>query len=221
MMPITLRIPTPCLVVLSLLSGLQNDCPLFKKTKVMTDVLKTHPWTHPVRFADLAGKKVSRFELQPPADVLAAIADELGILNVKKLRFVGEFRPVGRRDWTLSADLGASVVQPCVVTLEPVSSRIDETITRTYVHEMPEYESGSETEMPDDDTVELLPDTLDLGDVMVEALALYLPEYPRLDGAAVDETLFTEPGVKPMTDEDTKPFAGLKSLRDALGKTEE
>ena len=70
--------------------------------------------------------------------------------------------------------------------------------------------------MPDDDTIEPLPDVIDLGAVLAEALALNLPLYPRADGAHLDQAVFTEPGKLPMTDEDARPFAGLAGLRDQL-----
>ncbi len=53
---------------------------------------------------------------------------------------------------------------------------------------------------------------------MFEALTLALPLYPRADGADLGEPVFTEPGKRPLTDEDARPFAGLKDLRDRLKK---
>ncbi|MEO0904769.1 MAG: DUF177 domain-containing protein, partial [Pseudomonadota bacterium] len=73
-------------------------------------------------------------------------------------------------------------------------------------------------EMPDDDTVEALPETLDLAAVMTEALSLALPPYPRSEGADLSNAVFAEPGVTPMTDDDAKPFAGLGALRESLEK---
>lgn len=171
----------------------------------------------PLRLADLATRKATLFELTPTADERKAIAAELGIIGVKKLRFNGQIAPQGKTDWTMTADLGATVVQECVVTLTPVTTRIDEPLTRSYVADLPEPEA-SEVEMPEDDTVEPLPATLDLAQVMIEALTLALPPYPRTDGADLGEAVFTAPGVVPMRDEDAKPFAGLQSLRESLEK---
>lgn len=174
------------------------------------------PKSH-LRLADLATRKPTDFELVPTADERKAIAAELGILGVRKLRFAGALTPQGRQDWTLTADLGATVVQACVVTLEPVTTRIDEKLTRSYVADMPEIEAA-EVEMPVEDTVEELPETLDLAQVMIEALALELPLYPRAEGAELPDAVFTQPGRAPMTDDDAKPFAGLGALRDRLEK---
>lgn len=172
------------------------------------------PKSH-LRLADLATRKPTAFDLSPTADERKAIAAELGIVGIKKLRFTGALAPQGRHDWALTADLGATVVQECVVTLDPVTTRIDEELTRSYVADMPEIEA-SEVEMPVDDTVEALPETLDLAQVMIEALTLALPLYPRAKGADLSQAAFTEPGVAPMTDDDAKPFAGLGALRERL-----
>ncbi len=159
------------------------------------------------------------FKLEPDAAARDALAKELKILGVKKLRFEGEIKPAGKRDWVLKAMIGATVSQPCVITLEPVSTRIDEKVVRLYLANYSEpEEEGSETEMPDDEAVEPIPDILNLETVMAEALALALPLYPRAENAQIEQGNFAGPGVAPMTDEDIKPFAGLAGLRDKLIK---
>ena len=120
-------------------------------------------------------------------------------------------------DWRLEAELGATVVQPCVVTLAPVTTRIDRPVTRRYLAHMPAPGPG-ETEMPEDETAEPLPGAVDLDAVMIEALALALPDYPRAAGAELGEAVYTEPGKTPLTDEAARPFAGL---RDKLAGTDE
>lgn len=172
------------------------------------------PQSH-LRLADLPNRRATEFELLPNAEERKAVAADLGISNVKKLRFSGQLTPIGKSDWRLKADLGATVVQPCVTTLDPVTTRLDETVERSYVADPPEVEA-SEIEMPEDDTVEPLPATLDLAEVMIEALTLALPLYPRTADAALGEAVFTEPGVKPMSDDEAKPFAGLGALREQL-----
>ncbi len=182
----------------------------------MEAALARLPRSH-LRLADLPSGKPTAFALVPTADERKAVADHLGIVGVKKLRFAGELAPTGRKDWALTAELGATVVQDCVVTLAPVTTRIDETLHRSYLADMPEIDAA-EIEMPEDDTAEPLPETLDLAQVMIEALALALPLYPRVEGANLETRVFTEPGVTPMTEDDAKPFAGLGALRDRLEK---
>lgn len=186
----------------------------------MSNPAESSTLTHPVAVAQLNARKVLRFDLVPDADIRAAIAAELGLIALRKFRFRGELRPLGRSDWDLHADLGASVVQACTITLDPVPARIDEAVRRTYLAHMPEPD-GLEVEMPEDDTQEQLPAILDLGAVALEALALALPQWPRADGAALAEDgrlQITPPGQAPIDDAQIRPFASLAALRDKLGE---
>lgn len=170
-----------------------------------------------LRVADLPQTRPTPFALQPDAAALEALKTELDLLGLKKLRFTGEIQTVGKRDWKLTGLLGATVTQPCVVSLEPVTTRIDLPVERTYVAGLT-YSEEEEAEMPEDDTQEPLGAFIDPQAVMIEALSLALPQYPRKDGAHLTDTTFAEPGVQPMQDEDTRPFAGLAALRDQLKK---
>ena len=173
-----------------------------------------------VRLADLSARKPTSFDLAPDAAARAAVAADLGIPEVRKLTFRGTLRPMSRSDWVLEADLGATVVQECVVTLAPVTTRIDEPVRRVYAAELPDLGAG-EVEMPEDDTVEPLPAAVDLAHVMIEALALALPPFPRAEGVALGAQVYTEPGQTPMTDDDARPFAGLGALRDKLARDDD
>src|SRR5690606_40885489 len=65
------------------------------------------------------------FDIEPNAALLAAMAEELGIVALRKVTFHGKLAPLGRRDWQLYAELGATALQECVATLEDVTSRVD------------------------------------------------------------------------------------------------
>lgn len=173
-------------------------------------------YLRPMRTADLAQRKPTRFELRPEGAALEALAAATGAAALSDVRFAGELRPSGRHDWILEGRLTAEAVQPCVVTLAPVATRIAEEVRRRYLSEMPEAPEGGETEMPEDETVEPLSGVIDPGRVMEEALALALPLYPRAEGAALGEAVFAEPGVAPLREAEVKPFAGLAALRDRL-----
>ncbi|WP_380052556.1 DUF177 domain-containing protein [Falsihalocynthiibacter sp. SS001] len=174
------------------------------------------PWSHPLRVADLAQRKDTRFSLIPDDATLKAIAKDLQLDGLKKMRFEGTLSPQGKSDWQLSAKLGATVTQPCVITLAPVNTRIDGPVTRVFVKDTSvfdiEDEEEIEVESQVDESLEPLGATIDLGEVMVEALALALPLYPRAEGAELGEAQFAAPGVAPLQDEDARPFAGLANL---------
>jgi uncharacterized metal-binding protein YceD (DUF177 family) len=172
----------------------------------------SRPSSHIIRLSDPGQRRTIHFALTPESGDRARLAETLGIPAIRKLRFEGTLVPQGRTDWQLEARLGATVVQDCVVTLEPVTTRIEEDVVRRYVAGITPVEAD-ELEMPADDTVEELPPSLDLEGVMSEALALALPPYPRAEAAELGEIVVTEPGARPLTDEARRPFAGL---RDAL-----
>ncbi|WP_318010685.1 YceD family protein [Celeribacter litoreus] len=160
--------------------------------------------------------------MTPTSEECEEIATALGLSSLRKVKFEGKLTPVGKRDWQLEATLGATVVQPCVATLAPVTTRIDTEVTRSYLSDFDEaFDEGGEDEMPSDDTIEPLPLELILSTVAEEALALAAPDYPRAEGADLGVTQFTEPGQKAMSDEDAKPFASLKALRDKLDKKDD
>jgi uncharacterized metal-binding protein YceD (DUF177 family) len=176
---------------------------------------RTSPSPSALRVSKLSQTAENSFELRPEAETLAQIAAALDLSNLRKLSFTGRVVPAGKSDWRLEARLGATVVQPCVVTLEPVTTRIDTDITRQFVrdYEMPDDE---EVEMPDDDTTEPLGAWIDPQAVMIEALTLEVPQYPRKGEAELGQMVYTKPGEAPMSDADARPFAGLAGLKDQL-----
>lgn len=175
-----------------------------------------NPTSGPTRIALKRERRVALpFALQPDAQAQKDLAQALDIAGLRKLSFVGTLDPEGKTDWRLTAHLGATVVQPCVVTLAPVTTRIEADVSRLYLADWQDP-TGEEAEMPEDDTAEALPSDLDLTTVMTEALALALPDYPRAEDAALEDAQFAAPGVTPMTDDDAKPLAGLAALRDKM-----
>lgn len=170
----------------------------------------------PLRLDGLVRSKPFRFRLEPDDDTRKSVAEALGIIGIRKLRFEGELVAEGTSDWDLTAKLGATVVQACVATLDPVVTRVDEVVERKYRAGFEEPEGGIEVEMPEDDSTEALPNHVDLGAVMSEALALALPLYPRAEGVEEVSEQFSAPGVAPLSDEAMKPFAGLAELKSKL-----
>lgn len=153
------------------------------------------------------------FSLEPDADARAGLAQTLGIRGLRKLKLEGHLAPDGAQDLKLDARLGATVQQDCVATGNPVTIRIDEQVTRLYVHDLPVPE-GDEVEMPADENADPLPTTLNLEEVLAEALALALPPWPRAKGVDPVSVSVSAPGNSPMTDEEARPFAALKSLQE-------
>lgn len=172
-----------------------------------------------VLVSGLSQNKPTFFDITPTEAERRALAADMGLVALKKLRFDGRITPEGKNGFVLTGTLGATVVQECVVTLVPVTTRIDDPVTIRFIPaaRMDRYEAapetGGEVEMPEDDTVEELPDVIDLDAVMQEALALALPAYPRAEGAELAESTYADAGITPLEDEDLKPLAGLAALK--------
>lgn len=169
------------------------------------------PMRLPFRVSALSARKPQRFDLRPDPAVLQTLAAWLDITAVRSLRFHGEIRAKGRQDFVLEATLSARVEQACGITLAPVVTDINEPVIRHYVGDMPEI-AADEAEMPEDDTVEPVPEVIDPGAVAAEALVLALPPFPRAPGATLDQAAFAPPGAVPLQDADLKPFAGLAAI---------
>lgn len=178
------------------------------------------PYSVPYRVAGLSSRKPNRFDLKPDAEMRAAIAAFLDITAIGKLRFTGMISPKGRHDFVLEATLDAEVEQPCSLSLAPVHTTLNEDVLRVFLADF-ETPDASEMEMPEDDSTEPLGEVIDAGHVLVEALALALPPFPKAEGAVLDNAQFTTPGTAPLRDEDLKPFAGLAALKAKLENPED
>ncbi len=172
-------------------------------------------FSHALPVATLKRAADRAVDLVPDADALAALRQALGLDGLRKVSLRGRLSPEGARDWRLEATLGATVIQPCSVTLAPVTTRIDEPVRRVWRADWEEA-TGDEVEIPEDVSEEPLGREIDLGAVLAEALALAMPAWPRAEGAELGEAVFGPPGSAPMRDEDARPFASLAGLRDAL-----
>ncbi len=172
----------------------------------------------PFKVAAIAGRTQTHVKFAPGAQDRAQIAAALGLLDLPEMRFEGDIRPQGKRDLVLTARLTARAVQPCSVTLEPVPTTVDETVTRQYLADYREPE-GDEVEIPEDDTLEPLPEVIDAAAVAIEALALALPLYPRAPGVDLGEVVAAPPGEAPLREADLKPFAGLAKLMEGKDKS--
>ena len=133
---------------------------------------------------------------------LSAIDSFDATLVVTPLR--GGIRALGR--------LTADIVQPSVVTFEPVGQHIDEPVDRVFLPEAQAHKPtpGSEVfvDLEDDD----FPDHIDgpevdLSALLIETLALAIDPYPRRPGESLD-SLGIDIGGGP-----SGPFAALEKLK--------
>lgn len=159
------------------------------------------------------------FRLSPDAEARARIARFLDIEAVERMTLTVRLLPRPDDGWEAKGQLTATVVQSCVVTLEPVRGVIDTAVRRRYVHD-PDMPESANLELGEDDLDP--PDAfdrhIDLGQLAVETLALMLDPWPRAEGAEFDQQRPGQPGLAALGEENSRPFASLAELRARLGR---
>ncbi len=187
----------------------------------MPDLLKTSPdnpdFARVLVLARMAKSQELDFDVSPTEDEYRAIAKLFDANSVRKMRMTGTVAPLNGQGWRLTGKLGATVIQPCVVSLEPVTTRVDVPVERKFVPMEAPVDLDYMIPHDLDDSEEPLTDRIDIGLVALEALSLALPTYPKKEGISLEKQNFAEEGVVPIRDEDLKPFAGLAKLRNKLG----
>ena len=176
-----------------------------------------------VRFSEINQSKPFEFHLKLSNQKTSELIERLDLLNIKKISFMGKLYPLSLNEWNLKAELRATVKQKCVISFKPVQTIVHETINRTFSPSA--IQNASEVDDDDgtspvifDDTLHEFNDEIDLAEIIFEELTLLLPLYPKLKGAKLGLYSVTEPGARPLNEENLKPFAQLSELKDKLLK---
>lgn len=123
----------------------------------------------------------------------AALAREHELLSVESFRAELVAKPFRREGVRVSGRVGATITQRCVVTLEPLESRIDEEVSALFVPEGSSLSHGGEAggelvlEPEGPDAPEPFSgDSLDVGVLAEEFFELGIDPYPRKPGAEIE-----------------------------------
>ena len=175
---------------------------------------------HTIAVDDVPAHRPLAVALDLEPEEIAQLAEDIGAVAIGKFRFEGEIALGTGSEVRLTATLGASVTQSCVVTLNPVRTRIDEKVRRRFA--AIDAPTTAEYHLREDEDVEIDPLTgrIDLLEIAREALILALPAYPRAEGAALAAQSAAPPGTQPLTDEAMRPFAALAALKSKLPDAE-
>lgn len=152
-----------------------------------------------------------------------ALAGRLQVPDVRDLNFAFKATPTGEGGWRITGMVEAELVQTCVVTLEPITKRLSEAVDRRFVpaaHLPPVLPGGDfELDAVTADGPDGFTNSIDLGEVAAEAVALAIDPYPRRPDAGFEGVIAAPEGVEPLTDEAARPFAGLASLKARLPRS--
>ena len=161
------------------------------------------PYSEPVRLHQI-GSGVKR-TLTPDAATRARIARALDLASLDALEAEVALTPTAA-GWTLAGRVRADLAQTCGITLEPLPLHIDERFS-VQLSEPVDEESDEIVITLEDEAPDIVEDGhIDLGQYVVEQLALQLDPFPRKPGAEFVQP--PEPG-------EISPFAVLKQLRPA------
>ncbi len=160
------------------------------------------PWSVPVAVEDIPDTGL-HMEIEAPAAVRAGVAALANVRELPQLSAVFDLTRQGAGAH-VSGKVSALVGQTCVVSLEPMESKLDEPIEVTF---SPSAEAVS---VDDEEPPEpLLGGSLDLGAVATEFLLLAIDPYPRKEGVQFAAPKAEEAG--------EHPFAALATLKKSLG----
>jgi uncharacterized metal-binding protein YceD (DUF177 family) len=166
----------------------------------------TVAWNAPFAVSDIpeTGRHVDLVADDKTREVLAKVAN----LNaLPRLEADFDLTHTGSGRVHVSGRVAATVVQTCVVTLEPVESIIEEAVDLTF---QPEGASGGAAgglhAVDAEDPPEMLRDgVVDLGAIATEFLLLGIDPYPRKPGVVFDAPATGDPS--------SHPFAALGALK--------
>jgi uncharacterized metal-binding protein YceD (DUF177 family) len=146
------------------------------------------------------GKSEKRFRLAAGEDERRKVAARFKIPAIDMLE--GELRiRATKTDIFVEGDVRALLTRECVASLEPVREDIAEAFEIHFTRQAPEREGEEEADLDAPEVHE--GDVIDLGELLVQQLALAMDPFPRKEGA---------PGLAETYGGDAhiSPFAALK-----------
>ena len=184
------------------------------KSATKTDKAAPAPWHVPVAREDVA-ETGQHFDLTADRDIRAAVASLAGLRDLPRLQANFDVTRSGDSGLRVCGYVSATVGQNCVVTLEPLSNEIDETVDLVFAPPPPEPERKADAEADPEgasprtkrnwnEPEPLVGGVIDLGAIATEFLILGLDPYPRKPGAVFEPPQDLKA--------DAGPFAALAKL---------
>jgi uncharacterized metal-binding protein YceD (DUF177 family) len=176
---------------------------------MMSEHNETRPWSVPVTVADVP-EEGRRVTLHADDKVRAALARLADVLEVSELDATFDLARHGKDGLRVTGQVDAAVRQTCVVSLEPMTSAINEPVDLLFEPPGEAAEADEEAEALTADAAEppepLIGGQVDLGAVATEFLLLGIDPYPRRPDAHFEP---------PRAEEEPAdhPFAALKGFK--------
>jgi len=170
-------------------------------------------FSRPARLGQVTEKGL-RLTVEAKAEERAALMRRFDLLALDKLEAELEVRRLERGDlYEVTGRFSADLAQECVVTTDPVPLKPSESFTMLFTTDPAVADAaGIDVDAEAEDPPELIEgDAIDLGEAVVQQMAMALDPYPRAPDAPA---VAAEQGTEGEGDEDRpNPFAVLSRLR--------
>ncbi len=175
------------------------------------------PLMEPIPVARI-GQQAKTISFEAGPEARAALAQRFGLIELSAFSAKAVLRRRKDTGWIeLKGGLTASVVQECVVTLEPVAAEVEGEIDELFddSREVDGYEVELDPVAEDPEPLE--GEVLDVGEVFAQVLSLSLDPYPRAPGVPPVDRQDSAPDAEDGGDGEggtASPFAALALLKD-------
>ena len=192
----------------------------------MGDVLESE-WSHFIDANDITGEKM-RLTITPDKEARKNLVRRLGLLSIESLKAELELqREQGGMVVHVGGNVQAVLQQSCVVSLEPVETRVNETfeswfadpdqaIQLSKVKHDKNVKVHGETPILDEseDPEPIVDDQIDLGELVTQHLSLAINPYPHAEGVEYE---YGDDDPKKVPEAfKNNPFAALKDWKAKL-----
>jgi len=144
---------------------------------------------------------------------LSDLGDLMQVTKISRFSFSGNILQTSSKKYKLSSTLKGSLIQKCVITSNPVKTILDTTIKRYYISAKSNcvpFDTESNVAFSE---LEFIENELDIGDIIIEALALAIPDYPKKQNVKFNGVTITENGLEPLDKIVNNPFSSLEKLK--------
>lgn len=179
---------------------------------MVDEIAGTAEFSRPLPVDQIGSRETAR-DIEATAAERSSLAERLDLLTLDSLTASLRLRRLPDGLIRVSGRFAADVVQSCVVTLAPVPARCAEEFTMLFGDAPTAEIEAAAVEIDavgEDEPEPILGGAIDLGEAVVQQLALALDPYPRAPGAAVPDEYSAESGAETTA----TPFATLAKLRD-------
>lgn len=179
----------------------------------MKNVNVEHELSRPLQVDRVSLGGISEHIVAAP-DERDALAKRFGLREIKRLEANLDVDRAEGKMFAVTGKLFADVVQECVVTLEPLTEHVVDSIDVLFAppHLAENDRDGALSDLGDAEPPEpIIGGIIDLGELVAQHLATALNPYPRKEGAEVG---VYEVGVKtnPLESNTNNPFAKLAEM---------